>query len=90
MSGYGAVVTFVPEGGAEAARRLIDRLSFAQVAPSLGGLETLVCRPIDTSHAGLGEDALAECGVTGDMVRLSVGIEDPEDLVEDLLGALAR
>jgi cystathionine beta-lyase/cystathionine gamma-synthase len=88
LDGYGAIVTFRPEGGPEAAEALMHRLDLAHVAPSLGGLETLVCRPVNTSHAGLSDTALASAGVTADMIRVSVGIEDPEDLVLDFGAAL--
>ncbi len=88
MEGFGAMVTFVPEGGPEASQRLIDNLSLPREAPSLGGIESLICRPVTTSHAGLDAGALAESGVTADMIRLSVGIEDPEDLIADLLETL--
>ncbi len=88
LSGFGAMVTFIPRGGPEISERVMQGLSLAQIAPSLGGIETLVCRPVTTSHAGLGPEALAESGVTADMIRLSVGIEDPEDLAADMLRAL--
>lgn len=86
---FGAMVSFVPRGGVAAADRVLARVTIPQIAPSLGGVETLISRPATTSHAGL-EPAVREAmGVPEDMVRVAVGIEDPEDLVADLEQALA-
>lgn len=89
FAGFGGVVSFEPRGGTEAAERLISRLSLPIVAPSLGGVETLVTRPATTSHSGVPRADRLAVGVTDSLVRVAVGIEDPADLVEDFRQALA-
>lgn len=89
MSAFGGVVTLVLEGGLEAAERLYDRLSLVARAASLGGVESLASLPVHTSHYGLPPEKLREAGIDPGMVRLSMGVEDPEDLVRDLERALA-
>lgn len=83
LQGFGGMVSFELEGGAEAADAMFARLVLPAVAPSLGGVETLVTRPSTTSHAGLSPTERAGAGITDGLVRVSVGIEDAEDLVED-------
>lgn len=85
---YGAVVTVHPRGGREAGMAFADRLRLATIAASLGGTHTLAGHVASTSHRGMSEEALAAAGVTPGAVRLSVGLEDPGDLVEDALAAL--
>jgi len=89
MSGFGGMLTLVLAGGLPAAERFYDRLQLVARAASLGGVESLVSLPVHTSHHGLGPEALREAGIDPGMVRLSVGVEDPEDLKEDLEQALA-
>jgi methionine-gamma-lyase len=89
MAGYGGMVSFEVEGGAAAAERVHDRLRLFVKAASLGGVESLVSIPARMSHRGLDEAELAGAGVTPGMLRLSVGLEAPQDLVADLLEALA-
>jgi cystathionine gamma-synthase/methionine-gamma-lyase len=88
MTGFGGMVTFDLEGGLAAASRVFDRLQIVRRAASLGGVESLVSLPVLTSHYGYSDDQLAEAGVSPGMVRLSVGLEDPEDLIADLDQAL--
>lgn len=90
FSGYGGMVSFVPRGDRETADRVISELRYAQIAPSLGGVETLVCRPATTSHGGLSDSLRLEMGVSDEMIRVSVGIEDAEDLIEDFSQALTN
>jgi cystathionine beta-lyase/cystathionine gamma-synthase len=90
MDGAGGMVTLLLSGGARAAERLHDRLRLFRRAASLGGVESLVSIPVKTSHRYLDERARARVGVTPDMVRLSVGLESPADLLDDLERALAR
>jgi len=89
MSGYGAIVTFELEGGREAANAFVRRLKIFIFAESLGGVESLVCHPATMSHATLSEAERAALGITEGTIRLSVGIEDERDLIEDLDQALA-
>ena len=74
--GFGSLLSFVPVGGVERAKRLIESLRWAREAPSLGGAEMLVCRPATTSHGGLPAELREAMGVGEDMVRVSVGIEN--------------
>jgi len=86
--GYGGVLAF-DVGSDEAAARLLDRLRVMVVAPSLGGVETLVSRPKLTSHAGLDPQQRRQLGITDGLVRIAAGVEAPEDLIRDLEQALA-
>jgi cystathionine gamma-synthase len=86
--GFGPVVSFEVEGGARA-RALVDALELFGNGPSLGGVESLASLPALLSHRQLSPEERAEAGVPDGMVRLSVGIEDPEDLWADLEQALA-
>jgi cystathionine beta-lyase/cystathionine gamma-synthase len=90
MRRFGTVLSFELTGGREAVGALLDRVEIAQVATSLGGPETLVCHPATSTHVGLGPEDRAATGVTPGLVRLSVGLEDVEDLLADLDRALAR
>jgi cystathionine beta-lyase/cystathionine gamma-synthase len=76
------------KGGEDAACRAFDRLRVIRRAASLGGTESLCSLPVLTSHWGYSDEALANSGVTGGMMRLSMGLEDPEDLIADLQQAL--
>jgi cystathionine beta-lyase/cystathionine gamma-synthase len=78
------VVTFGLRGGPAAARRLADSVRLVANAPSLGGVDSLLSLPMLTSHAMFTPQERAEAGITDDLVRLSVGLEDVEDLWEDL------
>ncbi|GIV62581.1 MAG: cystathionine beta-lyase [Rhodothermaceae bacterium] len=87
--GYGGMISFEPAGGLEAAERLLRRLRLPVVAPSLGGVETLITRPAVTSHAGLAPHERQRLGIHDHLVRLSVGIEGTEDLIADFEQALS-
>ncbi len=88
MSGFGGMVTIDVAGGQEAAFRVFDRLELIKRAASLGGVESICSLPILTSHTGLSDEELAHAGVTRGMIRISIGLEDVEDLIEDLDQAL--
>jgi cystathionine gamma-synthase len=88
MSGGGGMVTFEVEGTGEDARRVSEAMRLFTLATSLGGVESLVSIPVLTSHAMISADARAKMGVTEQMVRLSVGIENADDLIADLEHAL--
>lgn len=87
--GTGGMLSFRPAGGVAAAERFLDSVRLATSAPSLGGPETLVTRPATTSHAGLTPEERARLGVTDDLIRVSIGLEAVEDLLEDFDHALA-
>ncbi|MCB9916473.1 MAG: aminotransferase class I/II-fold pyridoxal phosphate-dependent enzyme [Planctomycetes bacterium] len=86
----GGMVLLEVDGDEDAALRVLGALELALPAASLGGVETLVCTPATTSHAGLTTDARAALGIAPGAIRVSVGIEEPDDLVADFRRALDR
>lgn len=88
MSGFGGMLTLEIDGDTAAATAVADRLQLFAIAPSLGGVESLVTQPVTTTHHGLTEQERARRGISGAMLRLSVGLEDVEDLLADLRQAL--
>ncbi len=88
MSGFGGMLTIEVKGGGEAATRVADRLELFALAPSLGGVESLVTQPCTTTHHGLPPEERTRRGISDAMLRLSVGLEDTEDLIADLNQAL--
>jgi cystathionine beta-lyase/cystathionine gamma-synthase len=87
MSGFGSLITF-ETGSRERANELLKRVRVCTLGESLGGVETLISHPATMTHAALGEEGRRRLGITEGMVRLSVGIEDVEDLLDDLDQAL--
>ncbi|MCU1588848.1 MAG: Cystathionine gamma-lyase [Frankiales bacterium] len=85
---YGAVVTITPRGGREAGVALCDRLRLIRVATSLGGTHSKVSHVASTTHRQLDDDALAAAGIGAGAVRISVGLEDPDDVIADVVQAL--
>ncbi|MGH9869625.1 MAG: trans-sulfuration enzyme family protein [Candidatus Polarisedimenticolia bacterium] len=90
LAGFGGMLSFRPRGGTEAAEKVLASVTLPFVAPSLGGVESLMTRPAVTSHAGLSVEERKRAGVTDDLIRVSCGIEDAQDLVEDMKQALDR
>ena len=90
MSGPGSMIAFELKGGTEAGRILMDHVHLAGLAVSLGGVETLISHPASMTHAGMAREHRLAAGITDGLVRLSVGIEDVEDIIQDLEQALAR
>jgi cystathionine beta-lyase/cystathionine gamma-synthase len=88
FQGFGGVLSFEPTGGVTAAERFINQVKLALRAPSLGGVETLVSRPAAASHLGVPRDERLRIGITDELVRIAVGIEAVEDLLEDVSQAL--
>ena len=88
MTGFGAMITFETGSLANAAR-LLKRVRVCTLGDSLGGVETLISHPATMTHAALGEKGRAAIGITDGMVRISVGIEDVDDIIADLARALA-
>jgi cystathionine beta-lyase/cystathionine gamma-synthase len=88
FDGFGGVLSFEPKGGVKSAERFIRRTTLPIAAPSLGGIETLITRPVTTSHSGLSPEYRKKLGITDSLVRVSVGIEATEDLIEDFAQAL--
>ena len=85
----GSTFSFDVIGGKPAAFRLLDNLQLIKLAVSLGGTESLICHPGSTTHSGVPEEVRERIGFTDGLVRLSIGIEDADDLVADLSQALA-
>jgi cystathionine gamma-lyase len=88
MRGFGGVVSLRVRGGGERALELVKRLCIFNLATSLGGVESLVCSPPTMTHASVPPERKAELGITDDLIRLSVGIEDVADILADLAQAL--
>jgi cystathionine beta-lyase/cystathionine gamma-synthase len=88
MRGFGSMLAFDMKGGLPAARRFCDRVRLFLLAASLGGVESLVILPIYSSHYNMSNEELHRAGVSPGTVRVSIGLEDKEDLIEDLRQAL--
>ena len=87
---FGAMVSFELEGGEAGGGRLLDGLECFTLAESLGGVESLISHPATMTHAGMDEAARLRAGIGAGLLRVSVGIEDPADLVADLRAGLER
>ncbi|MEO1130074.1 MAG: PLP-dependent transferase, partial [Planctomycetota bacterium] len=87
--GFGGMVSFYIEGGAEAARVFLENVRIFALAESLGGVESLVNHPVIMTHASVPAEQRQALGITDDLIRLSVGIEDCDDLIADIDQALA-
>ncbi|HLI80147.1 MAG TPA: aminotransferase class I/II-fold pyridoxal phosphate-dependent enzyme [Candidatus Binataceae bacterium] len=88
FDGFGGVLSFELHGGVDAAEGFIAHISIPISAPSLGGIETLITRPAATSHAGMSAEDRAAAGIADGLIRLSVGLETTDDLIEDFERAL--
>ncbi|MBP7849229.1 MAG: aminotransferase class I/II-fold pyridoxal phosphate-dependent enzyme [Lentimicrobiaceae bacterium] len=84
MRGFGAMMSFGLKGGYDAGKKLMDNVHLALLAVSLGGVETLIQHPASMTHAGISKEHKLAAGITDDLVRFSVGIEDVEDIIKDL------
>ena len=90
MTKGGTVVSFELMGGKSAAFRFMNALEIITISNNLGDAKSLVTHPVTTTHKNMAVEARAAAGITDGFVRLSVGIEDPEDLILDLLQALEK
>ena len=90
LSGAGGVISFEVEGGLAAGTRLVDAVTIPKLAPSLGGVESLIEQPALMRFYDQGPEGRAALGIREGLIRMSVGIEDLEDLRADLLQALER
>ncbi len=90
MSGPGTLVTIEVEGGKAAAFTLLDQLDLVDISNNLGDAKSLACHPSTTTHSRLSPEERAQLGISDGVVRISVGLEDPQDLIEDLDRALAQ
>ncbi len=89
-NGTCGVVSFGVKGGREAATRFMDSLKMASIVTHVADLRTCVLHPASTTHRQMNDEQLAEAGVTPDLIRFSVGIENPEDIIEDVAQALEK
>lgn len=88
MRGFGAVVTFELDGDLNDSNRLLDNLKLCYIGPSLGGCETLITHPATVTYYGCTREERYKLGILDNLFRLSVGLEDPEDIIEDLDNAM--
>jgi methionine-gamma-lyase len=88
MRRFGGLLTFDLVGGLDAGARFVESTRLCQLATSLGGPETLVTHPASTTHVNLLPDELAAAGIGPGTVRISVGLEDPDDVIADVFAAL--
>jgi len=88
FAGFGGVLSFELHGAAQRADDFMRRTTIAIIAPSLGGVHTLLTRPATTSHAGMSPDDRRRLGISDNLIRMSVGIEATEDILEDFEQAL--
>jgi cystathionine gamma-lyase len=89
QNGFSGIVTFFIRGGLEPARRFLERCEIFAIAESLGGVESLIDHPGIMTHASVPEDQRRALGISDALIRMSVGIEDTDDLITDLEQALA-
>jgi cystathionine beta-lyase/cystathionine gamma-synthase len=88
--GYGGVLSFEVHGGVAEADAVLSRIQLPIIAPSLGGVESLITRPATTSHSGMTPEQRASAGISDGLIRVALGIEDARDLIEDFRQALAH
>lgn len=88
MTGFGGMLTIVVAGDGASATAVVDRLALFAIAPSLGGAESLVTQPLTTTHHGLTPEDRTRRGIEDAMIRLSIGLEATQDLIDDLAQAL--
>ena len=89
QSGPGAMLSFEVKGGFEQTKALLEVVKLFQLAPSLGGVESLICFPTTMTHGGMAPEAREIAGIKDTLIRISVGLEASEDLIDDLSAALA-
>ena len=90
MTGGGGVVTFDIKGALDTAKRFLDALEFCYIGPSLGGVETLITHPAIVTYYDYTRELRYELGITDTLFRLAVGVEDVDDLIDDLDQALKK
>jgi methionine-gamma-lyase len=90
MTGFGGIVSFEIKGGRKAGETLMNNVHLFTLAVSLGDVDSLIEHPASMTHSTYCHDDLKKCGISEEFVRLSVGIEDRQDLIEDLSQALKK
>lgn len=89
MAGFGGIITFFIKGGLDAARRFLERVKIFSLAESLGGVESLIEHPAIMTHASLPKEVREKVGISDELIRISVGLENVDDLIEDIEKAFA-
>jgi methionine-gamma-lyase len=89
MSGFGGMISFELKGGVSAGEKLVNQVELCALAVSLGDVRTLICHPASTTHLHVSPEARRRAGITDGLVRVSVGLEEVEDIIADLDQALA-
>jgi cystathionine beta-lyase/cystathionine gamma-synthase len=89
MQGFGSMIAFEVKGGLAAISKMFDNLELVKLATSLGGVDTIATIPCISTHGGLTKEQQLAMGITENLVRASIGIEDSEDLLEDFKNALS-
>jgi cystathionine gamma-synthase/O-succinylhomoserine sulfhydrylase len=90
MSAAGPIFSFVVDGGRRQAHAILDALQLIDISNNIGDAKSLMCHPASSTHANMGAEAREAMGVGEGMLRMNVGLEDPDDVIEDLDQALAR
>ena len=90
MKGSGSIISFGLKGGFESAKRLLDNLELVLLAVSLGGVETLIQHPASMTHSKVSAEDKQKAGITDDLIRIAIGIEDVPDIIDDLNQALMK
>ena len=90
MTGFGGMISFVLKGGLQRAKKFLSALEIFALAESLGGVESLAEHPAIMTHASVEPEIRAKLGIADGLVRLSVGVEHCDDLLDDLKQAMAR
>ncbi|NQV02208.1 MAG: PLP-dependent transferase, partial [Bacteroidia bacterium] len=88
MRGPGAMISFELKGGYEVGKRLMNNVKLCMLAVSLGGIETLIQHPASMTHSKLSQESKQLAGISQGLVRLSIGIEEAEDIIADLEQAM--
>ena len=89
FDGFSGMLSFELKGGLESANNFLKKVTLSVIAPSLGGVESLITLPATTSHSGMSPEERQRVGISDSLVRMSVGIEDGDDLIADLEKALS-
>ena len=84
MAAGGAIFSMILDGGREQAWAVLDALELIDISNNIGDTRSLICHPASTTHSSIGDEARAYMGVVDGMLRMNVGLEDPDDLIEDL------
>ena len=88
MRAFGGMMSFELNGGIDTAIKAMNKLRFCSLAPTLGDVDTLILHPASSSHLKVDPDVRRNAGISDGLIRVSVGIEDPQDILDDLLQAI--